>query len=79
MHKINLEILFDFLNQPLYTSSHMKSKFYFFLAHIFVKLTFWFDNLSIRSNMYRKLFEIRAIYYSEIPSIQKTEMMKEVK
>jgi len=56
----------------------MKAKFYFFLARILIELTYWFKVLSIKSDVYRKIFEVRAIYYSQIPPAKKIIMMGEV-
>ena len=56
----------------------MKSKFYFFLARILITLTYWFRVLSIKSEMYKKIFEVRAIYYSNISPAKKIIMMGEV-
>jgi hypothetical protein len=57
----------------------MKSDLYFFLARILIKFTYWFKILSIKSNMYRQICEIRAVYYSKMSHDQKIEMMQSVK
>jgi hypothetical protein len=56
----------------------MKTKFYFFLARILIELTYWFRVLSIKSEKYKKIFEIRAICYSNISPAKKIVMMREV-
>jgi hypothetical protein len=56
----------------------MKTKMYFFLAKMMIKLTYVFDTWKIQCNAYRKICTIRAIAHSNAPASYKIEEMKKV-
>lgn len=56
----------------------MKSKFYFGLAYILLKLRFWFEKMVIRTECWVKLAVLRGVAKSKLPPADKLKLMAEL-
>ena len=55
----------------------MKTKFYFLLAKIFVKISYWADIISIHANTRCKICTVRAIAASRTSAADRVRMLND--